>query len=114
MSENISAVFGVSESRSAFEISEIIKKNKGKYLIIAASEGRARELAEDVSYFSGRKVMTVPHEDHFFLGYEARDHEQLMSRLNALHYLRTDDNAVIAAPVSAAIVLAVFPVESSI
>ncbi len=103
MSENISAVFGVSESRSAFEISEIIKKNKGKYLIIAASEGRARELAEDVSYFSGRKVMTVPHEDHFFLGYEARDHEQLMSRLNALHYLRTDDNAVIAAPVSAAI-----------
>ena len=57
MAENISAVFGVSESRSAYEISEMIKKNKGKYLIIAASEGRARELAEDVSYFSGRKML---------------------------------------------------------
>ena len=103
MAGTVKAVFGVMESRSAYQISEIIKENKGKYLIIAASEGRARKIAEDVAYFSGRKVMTVPHEDNFFLGYEARDHEQLMKRLNALHYLRTSDDAVIAAPVSAAI-----------
>ena len=103
MADSVKAVFGVAGSRASFEASEIIKENKGKYLIIAASEGRAREIAEDVSYFAGRKVMTVPHEDNFFLGYEARDHEQLMRRLNALHFLRTDENAIIAAPVSAAI-----------
>ena len=103
MTGNVSAVFSVSGSRSAYEASEIIKKNNGKYLIIAASEGRARELAEDISYFAGRKTMFIPHEDHFFLGYEARDHEQLMRRLNALHFLRTDDRAVIVSPVSAAI-----------
>ncbi len=103
MTGNVSAVFGVSGSRSAYEASEIIKKNKGKYLIITASEGRAREMAEDVSFFAGRKTMFLPHEDNFFLGYEARDHEQLMRRLNALHFLRTDDSAVIVAPVSAAI-----------
>ncbi|MBQ3281501.1 MAG: transcription-repair coupling factor [Eubacterium sp.] len=103
MTGNVSAVFGVSGSRSAYEASKIIKENKGKYLIITASEGRAREMAEDVSYFAGKKTMYVPHEDNFFLGYEARDHEQLMKRLNALHFLRTDDEAVIAAPVSAAI-----------
>ena len=69
MTGNVSAVFGVSGSRSAYEASGIIKKNNGKYLIIAASEGRARELAEDISYFAGRKTMFIPHEDHFFLGY---------------------------------------------
>ncbi len=103
MAGKVSAVFGVSGSRSAYEASEIIKENKGKYLIITASEGRAREMAEDVAYFTGRKTMSIPHEDNFFLGYEARDHEQLMKRLNALHFLRTDESAVIAAPVSAAI-----------
>lgn len=103
MGRNVTAVFGVSESRAAYEASEIIKKNKGKFLIITASEGRAREIAEDISYFAGRKVMSIPHEDNFFLGYEARDHEQLMKRLNALHFLRTEENAVVCCPVSAAI-----------
>lgn len=41
MGRNVTAVFGVSESRAAYEASEIIKKNKGKFLIITASEGRA-------------------------------------------------------------------------
>lgn len=103
MGNNVTAVFGVSESRAAYQASEIIKQNKGKYLIITASEGRAREIAEDVSYFTGRKVMSIPHEDNFFLGYEARDHELLMKRLNALHFLRTDEDAIICCPVSAAI-----------
>ena len=103
MARNVTAVFGVSESRSAYEASKIIKENNGKFLVITASEGRAREIAEDISYFAKRKVMSMPHEDNFFLGYEARDHEQLMKRLNALHFLRTDDNAVICCPVSSAI-----------
>ena len=103
MTFNVNAVFGVSDSRSAYKASEIIKKNKGKYLIITATEGRARELAEDISYFSGRKTMTVPHEDNFFLRYEARDHESLMRRLNALHFLRTSDEAIVVCPVSAAV-----------
>ena len=81
MARNVTAVFGVSESRSAYEASKIIKENNGKFLVITASEGRAREIAEDISYFAERKVMSMPHEDNFFLGYEARDHEQLMKRL---------------------------------
>ena len=103
MARNVTAVFGVSESRSAYEASKIIKENNGKFLVITASEGRAREIAEDISYFAERKVMSIPHEDNFFLGYEARDHEQLMKRLNALHFLRTDDNAEICCPMSSAI-----------
>ena len=33
MARNVTAVFGVSESRSAYEASKIIKENNGKFLL---------------------------------------------------------------------------------
>jgi transcription-repair coupling factor (superfamily II helicase) len=99
----ITGISGVSDSCSAFVISEIIKEKKGQNFIITATESAARKLAEDLSFFSGREVMTMPEETHMFVDFEARDNGPLIKRLTALKALRNDDDCIVVAPVSAAI-----------
>ena len=63
----IIGISGVSESRSAFIISENIKKESGKSLIIVATEPRAKRLADDLSFFTDRNIHVMPDEDQVFL-----------------------------------------------
>ena len=104
MSKNgIIGISGISESRSALVISDVIKKEQGQNLIIVATEPRARKLANDLSFFTEKHVMVMPAEDQVFLRYEAKNHDLMIERLNALKALRTDPDCMIVAPVSAAV-----------
>ena len=103
MSKGIIGISGVSESRSALIISEAIKENKGKNLIIAASEPRARRLAGDLSFFTKKNVHVMPAEDQVFLRFEAKNHDLLIERLNGMKALRDEEDCIVIAPVSAAV-----------
>lgn len=93
---------GVSDSRSAKVISESIEKGK-QCLIIVSGHRRAEKLAMDFSFFSERKVYILPEDGHIFLDYSARNRDQDFARLKVIKALATEDEAVVIAPVSAAI-----------
>ena len=99
----ITGISGVAESRSALMISEVIANEGGQALIITATEKRARSLADDLSFFTGRDVRVMPNEDQMFLDYEARNHDLLVRRLAALKALRSDPECIVVAPASAAV-----------
>ncbi len=95
-------ISGVSESRSALVISNIVKE-EGQSLILTATLARANRLAADLSFFSEKEIYVLPAEDQVFLRYEAKNHDQLIERLKILKALRTNKDCIVIAPVSAAI-----------
>ena len=95
-------ISGISESRCAPVISRILEE-EGQSLVITATAARANRLATDLSFFSSREVLVLPSEDHVFLRYEAKNHDQLMERLKILKALRTGQDCIVIAPVSAAV-----------
>ncbi len=95
-------VSGISESRVAPVAAYLSKQ--GQSLIIVPTETRAKRMASDLSFFSrDREIYVLPDEEHVFLKYEARNHDQTMERLKALKALRTGAPVIVIAPVSAAI-----------
>ena len=95
-------ISGVSESRSALVISQIVKE-ESQSLVLTATLARANRLAEDLSFFSNKEIYVLPSEDQVFLRYEAKNHDQLIERLKILKALRTNKDCIVIAPVSAAI-----------
>ncbi|MBR5229209.1 MAG: transcription-repair coupling factor, partial [Firmicutes bacterium] len=94
---------GISESRIA-PVAASLSQKKGQSIIIVSTDVRAKRLASDLSFFvKDREIMVLPGEDHFFLRYDAKNHDQMIARLKALKALRTGQPAVVIAPVSAAI-----------
>ena len=96
-------ISGISESRVA-PVAAHLSKEEGQSLIIVNSDVRAKRLAEDLSFFvKDKDIYVIPGEDHVFLKYEARNHDQLIEKLKALKVLRTGKPAIVIAPVSAAV-----------
>lgn len=95
-------ISGISESRCAPVISHILKE-EGQSLIVTATAARAERLASDLSFFSEKEILVLPAEDQIFLRYEAKNHDQLIERLKILKALRTKQDCVVIAPVSAAV-----------
>ena len=103
MRKGVTGISGVSESRSAWVIAERIREQKGKSLIITATEPRARRLADDLSFFTKSDVHVMPAEDQVFLRYEARSHDRTIDRLQGMHALFAEDDCIVVAPASAAV-----------
>ena len=99
----VTGISGVTESRSALVISRIIRKNKGKTLIITATQKQAENLAEDLQFFLKKEVLVMPNDDQLFLNYETRGNTQQMQRLKCLKSLMDNRYSIVAAPVSAAV-----------
>ena len=95
-------ISGISESRCAPVISHLAKE-EGQSLIITATAARANKLALDLSFFSQKEVLVLPAEEQVFLRYEAKNHDQLIERLKILKALRTGQECIVIAPVSAAV-----------
>lgn len=95
-------ISGISESRCAPVISQIVKE-EGQSLVITASAARANRLASDLSFFSNKEILVLPAEEQVFLRYEAKNHDLLMERLKILKALRTGQECIVIAPVSAAV-----------
>ena len=87
--QGITNISGVSESRSAYVISQIAKE-EGQSLIITATGNRAHRLASDLSFFTDKEVLVLPAEDQIFLRYAEKNHDKLIERLKILKALRTN------------------------
>ncbi len=97
------SISGISESRVAPVAAHILKE-RNQSIIIVPTETRAKRLAEDLSFFvKDREIFVLPEEEHIFLKYEAKNQDRLIDRLKALKALRTGKEAILIAPVSAAI-----------
>lgn len=99
----VSGISGVSESRAALIIAELIKEKKGKNLIIVATEPRAKRLADDLYFFTGQNPIVMPSAEQVFLKFEAKNHDMTMERLNGMKALAGDSDCIVIAPVTAAI-----------
>lgn len=95
-------ISGISESRCAPVISNLLKE-EGQSLIVTATAARAERLASDLSFFSEKEILVLPAEEQIFLRYEAKNHDQLIERLKILKALRTRQSCIVIAPVSAAV-----------
>ncbi|MGF6374976.1 transcription-repair coupling factor (superfamily II helicase) [Clostridiales Family XIII bacterium PM5-7] len=95
-------ISGISESRCAPIISDTIN-GEGQSLVITATVARAKKLASDLSFFTDKEILVLPGEDQVFLRYDAKNHDQLIERLKILKALRTKEDVVVVAPVSAAV-----------
>jgi len=102
-SKGIVNISGISESRVAPVAAYILKGTIGQSLIIVSSPIRAKRLACDLSFFIQKNIYILPAEDELFLRYEAKNHDELLERMRVLKALRTGEDCVVIAPVSAAI-----------
>ena len=96
-------VSGISESRVA-PVAAYLSQKESQSIIVVPTEVRAKRLAEDLSFFVKEKeIYVLPAEEHVFLRYEAKDHDQMLERLKVLKALRAGQPSIVIAPVSAAV-----------
>lgn len=89
---------GIAESRSVPVIS-VLTERKGQSLIVTASHGRAKRLAEDLSFFVSKNVYVLPEEEQTFLRYDAKSHQYLEERLSSLIAALKGEDCILVAPV---------------
>ncbi len=98
-------ICGASETRIAPIIS-YMEKEEGKDvrgLIIVSSAIRAKRLAADLSFFVQKNIYVMPEENELLIAYEAKNRDELFQRLAALKALRSGEDCIVIAPVSAAV-----------
>ncbi|MDR0357555.1 MAG: transcription-repair coupling factor [Clostridiales Family XIII bacterium] len=97
----ITHISGLSESRIAPFVADVLRESDENCLIVAPYFERAKAIAKDLSFFLSRDILVAPEDDPFFSGFEAKSHGSLHARINALIALREGTRKVVVAPVSA-------------
>ncbi len=77
-------VAGFSESRLAHAAAYLAESSNRQCLIITANESSARRISEDIAFFTEKKVYYIPGQDPVFFRYDAKSHNLLEQRLNAI------------------------------
>ena len=96
-------ITGVSGSRVAYYAAKEIVKKK-KTMIIVSRADVATRLKEDISFFvQDREIFIMPEEDELQIVYEAKDSNATVQSLKALDALCSDEEAIVIAPISAAL-----------
>ncbi|MGI6751437.1 MAG: transcription-repair coupling factor [Anaerovoracaceae bacterium] len=96
-------ITGISESRASSIAAIIAEERGGQLLIITPNYLRAKRLAEDLYFFSDKKVFLIPEEDRSFLRYDAKSHHDLEDRMAAMTALAQGRECIVVTPVSGAI-----------
>ena len=96
---------GLSEGRTAPLLSVIAQERKGPVLILTSSQGRAKRLWEDLSFFLGedKPLLLAPEEERIFLNYDARSRTYLEESLKSLMALASGEPCVVVASVHSAL-----------
>jgi len=97
------AISGVAEGRAAAVAAEAARLSGRQCLIVTASYARAKKLAEDVAFFVDRKICVVPSEEQIFFKYEAKSHNYLEERLQAVTSLARKEDCIVIAPIFSAV-----------
>lgn len=93
---------GISESRAAPIAARIAAENT-QTLIIVSTDVRAGRLAEDLAFFTDKKIITLYGEENLFFRYDTKNRDVLIRKLSALKALGEGEPVIIISPVSAAI-----------
>ncbi len=88
-------VVGLSESRGAHGVAQIFNNYNKQCLVITASEKRAKRLSEDIRFFVDNKVHYIPAQEPVFFKYDAKSHNILEEKLNALIHIINDDHCIV-------------------
>ena len=99
----ITNITGISDSRVAPICGEIIGATDRQVLIVAPTYIGARRLAQDVSFFTKKKVYLVPSDEELLKSYEAKNKDTLFGLLDVLRALTDGEECVVVAPASMAI-----------
>ena len=95
-------ITGVSDIRTAPVAGELAA-GCGKGLIITASYGRARRIAQDLSFFAPCRVAVLPDAEQSVLRFEARSAEVMAARLGAYRLLSDSEPGIVVAPILGAL-----------
>lgn len=91
-------ITGISDSRSAAVSGKLIEDRKGQTLIVVPNANRAKDLASDLSFFVSKNIYMMDQEDDTLTFYDAKNRDQMMTRLKAMRAAITDEDCVIIAP----------------
>ncbi|MBN7774169.1 transcription-repair coupling factor [Clostridium aminobutyricum] len=101
--QQIINISGISDGRVSYIAAGITEKRFGPALLVTSSSIKAKRLAEDLSFFSHKKIYVMPEDGEVFLRYEAKTHHDLLERLEILKAIVTREDCIIVSPVNAAI-----------
>lgn len=95
-------IFGLAESRVAPAAARIAEGAK-QCLMVCATYGKARRLAEDLAFFTQKTIYVLPEDEQSFLRYEAKSRVGVSSYLTALAALGEGKECIVVAPVTTAL-----------
>lgn len=100
-------ISGVSDSRAAPVIAQIIEKEQGQTLIIVSSELRAERLKTDLSFFVSEKecgeIIALPGLEESIFRFDAKNHDLLFQTVRSIEKIALDKRCVVIAPVMSAV-----------
>ena len=96
-------ISGISDSRVAPVVANLIAEEKGPSLIVTPTYIGARRLASDISFFAKKRIILVPEDDNVFRSYEAKNQDTLFGFLEALRAVAEGEDCIVVAPVGMAI-----------
>ena len=102
--------FGISESRVA-PVAAHFAEQRGQAIIVTATHGKAKRLAEDMAFFTKKTIHVLPEDEHSFLRYEAKSRAGISAYLTALAALGEHQDCIVILPVSAALKKLIPPTE---
>lgn len=92
-------VVGFSESRIAHVAGFIGENSSRQLLILTSNENSAKKMSQDIRFFSDRKVYYLPGQEPVFFRYDARSHNILEERLNALIHILKENNCIVVSSI---------------
>ncbi len=94
---------GFSESRLAHIAAYLSENSNRQCLIITSNESHAKRLSEDISFFTEKKVYYLPGQEPVFFRYDAKSHNLLEQRLNAVINILKGEAAIIVSSIDGAL-----------
>ena len=94
---------GISDTRITPYAAGCMENSKGQSLIVTTSAGRAKRIAQDLSFFASVPVLVWPDIDPGIFRYEAKSTAELAERLSILDMLAEGKPCIVVAPVIGAL-----------
>ena len=88
-------ISGISDSRVAPVVANLIAEEKGPSLIVTPTYIGARRLASDISFFAKKRIILVPEDDNVFRSYEAKNQDTLFGFLEALRAVAEGEDCIV-------------------
>ena len=101
-------ITGIAESRASLVTAVLLEKRTGPSLVLTPSPGRAARLGEDFAFFGSKRVYVYPETESRFFHFDAKSHQILEERLQALTAIVRGEDCVVLASAAAALISFVY------